>query len=601
MRIEVCLLGALVIATAGCGKGTPLDPSGGAGGMTPRTGTGGAATGASGAGGTVGGAGATGVSGGGGTAGSAGTTGAGGGGGAVDPAALCSAWTADLTAQNQSALELNGFFNSRAILEGTLGARFDEAGSSWARFTIDKVRAGIAFLEGREVAIAMGPGLHATFGAGASVLVGLSSTRPYMQSGVSLPTFNNLLAIAAKDQVTLPDDVLGFRAWQTPNVVVLRVREVPPPATEVFAFDVIETLAGSLPEPYTLWMASAGPFGARVGDELIAGFAIGQEMVELRPNNADERARALRGIAALAPGAFAPRYRGELEAARAEATRYRLAWTFGRAQWVLGLEVSGLSAECCTGAGGTFFANTVTDLLRGTAPAGPVLTGGHGVYNDETCGERYLYAMRSLATLTTGELINYGCPRGTQTSSVASSGVDARLPATAADRADVDLWLRSAPALLRMFPPTVSPPADAFAAPTLPAVWSVPTPAITALQARHHLALMTIVGVQPQPGGGHSIRVSTPFWPRDLPSMTIHQVSLHVPCADPRLLQVGRRWVGAVMGVEPFSGSTGEAGTQLALQRLMLIPGFLLPGEREDLVRTAEEITEVAIPRPFAP
>ena len=592
MRIDVCLLGALMLATAGCGKGSALDPSGGAGGMA----------GIAGAGGTVG-VGGTGVGAGGAVGGAAGATssGGGGGGGAVGPASLCSAWTADLAAQNQDAMELHGFFNARAIVEGTLGARFEEGGSSWARFTVDKVRAGVAFLEGREVAIAMGPALHAMFGAGASVVLGLSTVRPYTQSGVSLPTWNNLLVITKKDQLRLPDEALGFRAWQTPDIAVVRVRELLPNVEQI-VFDVVESLAGSLSAPYYAhWGSTGGPVPLQVGDELVAGVAIGQELIELRPNNADERARALRGIAAAAPGGFAPRYRAELDAAAAEAVRYRLAWTFGSAIWVVGTEVTGLSSECCTNAGGTFFANVVTDTLRGTLPAGLVLTGGHGVFNDDACGDRFLYAMRSLATQAPGSLVGYACPRGTQTTQSVASGAEARLPATPGNRNDVDLWVRSAPPLLRLFPPTTAAPPGVFAPPSPPAVWSAPTPALTALLARHYLALLTILDVQPQPGGGYSIRVSTPFWPRDLPAMTVRQATLHVPCADPRLLQVGQRWVGAVIGPEPFSGATGEAGPQLDVQRLMVIPGFLLPGDREDLVRTAQAITGVTVPRPFGP
>jgi hypothetical protein len=33
----------------------------------------------------------------------------------------------------------------------------------------------------------------------------------------------------------------------------------------------------------------------------------------------------------------------------------------------------------------------------------------------------------------------------------------------------------------------------------------------------------------------------------------------------------------------------------------MLVPGFLFPEEREDLVRTADALTNVGIPRPLGP
>ena len=606
-----------MLANATCGTAPVGSP--GAGGTT-----GGGTGGTVGTGGTTGGTGGTaGATGGtaGATGGSGGTIGAGGkGGGAggqaggVDPTALCSAWTGDLAAQNQRALEQHGFFESKAILEGTLGERFDHLDQSYARFTIGKVRAGVTAYAGREVAIAMGPGLHATFGAGASVLVGLSSTYSLTDTVVPTPptspptNWGNLLAVVRKeDEAGLPADLLGFRAWHAPNVAVVLVSEL---LSERIAFEVIETLAGSLPATFVAnWPGNWGPLPVAVGDERLGGFGeivmgttIASAVVELRPNTAEERARALRGIAAVAAGGFAPTYRDELDRARSEATRYRLAWTFGRSERVLAVELAGIAGECCTGAGGTFFANTVSEVLRGEAPAGPVVTGGHGVFNDDRCADRFLLAMRSVATTSTGSLTDYTCstpPTSQLTSSTPTSAIEARLPGAPANRDDVALWLRSAPPLLRLFAPGVAAPADAFTPPSAPALLSVPVPVLTAIQARHQLILLTIVNVQQQPGGGATIRVHTPFHHMDLAHLTNLEMTLFVPCADPRLLQVGRRWVAAVIGSEPFSGTTTEAGTHLAEQRLMLVPGFLVPAEREDLVRTADALTKVTIPRPF--
>ena len=654
MRIGAFLLGGLVVlAGAACGNRPPLDSSadaggaggtaGGAGGTVGAAGTTGAggdgavggaagATGGGAAGGTGGGAAGTG----GGAAGSgggvggavAGTGGRGGGAGGIgggaggsgggaggsgggDPTALCSAWTGDLAAQNQRALEQHAFFESKVIVEGTLGDRFDENGSSWARLTVRKV-AGVTAHAGREVAFLMSPALHAAFGAGASVLAGFTNSYPIqepVQPTLSLPMWSNLLAIVKTDQVALPADVLGFRAWHAPNVAVVRAREM---VSGRIGFDLVETLAGSLPATFVAnWSSYAGPVPVTVGDERVAGFSefltsgttpIAGEIIELRPNNAEERARALRGIAALAPGGFVPAYRGELDRTRAEATRYRLAWTFGRAERVLGHEVAGIAAECCTNAGGTFFSNTVTDLLRGAAPTGPIVTGGHGVYNDDLCGDRFLSVMRTVNTVPAASLAVYTCaaPRTGATTSP-SSPIDARLPATPANRDDVNLWLRSAPPLLRLYPAGTAAPAGAFTSPSAPAVLSVPVPALTAIQARHQLALLTILDVQPQPGGGHTVRVRTPFNPREPSGVTYREVTLFVPCADPRLLQVGARWIAAVMATEPYSGSTTEVGTNLDDQRLILVPGFLLPAEREDLLRTVELLTRVAIPRPLGP
>jgi hypothetical protein len=631
------LAGALVLAGVACGKRSPLDSTGDAGaaggtagagsgtggtaggpgtggsgtgtGSTVGTGTGGSSTATGGSSTGIGGSG-TGTGGTVGTGGSSGgTVGTGGSGGGTagsgDAGGFCSPWMGDLAAPNQRAVEELGLYQAKAILEGTLGERFDQASQSWARFTIRKVRAGVTAYEGSVLAIPMSPALHATFGAGASVLVGLSSTYSFMDTVVPTPpnsaptSWGSLLAVVKKeDEASLPADVIGFRAWHAPNVAVVRVSDLPPGR---IAFDVIETLAGSLPTTFLAnWSDTWGPLPVGVGDQrligvgeivTIMGSVLATSIVELRPNIAEERARALRGIAALAPGGFAATYRAELDRTREEATRYRLSWTFGRAAQVLDAEVAGVANECCTGAGGTFFASTVAAVLRGLAPTGPVVTGGHGVNRVDACGDRYLYAMRGVATTPTGTLADYTCntpPGGQVNTSAASSGVDARLPSTAANRDDVGRWLQSASPLLRLNPAGV-PEAGAFTPPPPPAVWSVPVHALTAIQARHGLMRLTVMDVQPQPGGGAAVRVTTP------PSPTMSDFTLYVPCADPRLLQVGRQWVGAMIGTEPFSTVATQAGEL----RLMLIPGFLLPAEREDLIAAANGLARVEIPRPL--
>ena len=56
------------------------------------------------------------------------------------------------------------------------------------------------------------------------------------------------------------------------------------------------------------------------------------------------------------------------------------------------------------------------------------------------------------------------------------------------------------------------------------------------------------------------------------------------------------------MATEPsYGGGTSELVPLLDQQRLMLVPGFLLPEEREDLARTADALTNVGIPRPLGP
>ena len=103
------------------------------------------------------------------------------------------------------------------------------------------------------------------------------------------------------------------------------------------------------------------------------GFTLATETVELHPNTADERARALRGIARGPGRVSATTYRAWAGSARADAERYWLAWTFNHAERVVGVEVAGIGCECATDLGGTFFTNTVTDVLRGFRAGRPDL------------------------------------------------------------------------------------------------------------------------------------------------------------------------------------------------------------------------------------
>ncbi len=175
------------------------------------------------------------------------------------------------------------------------------------------------------------------------------------------------------------------------------------------------------------------------------------------------------------------------------------------------------------------------------------------------------------------------------------------LDASATNRSSVELWLRSAAPLLRLYDTDVVAPPEALTAPGEPAVWSVPVPTLTALRARHLLALMTVLDVSELPNGGYAVRVRTPFYTSELSHLVNTEATMFFPCADPRLLEVGRRWIGALMGTEPNSIPAASAPTYLEEQRLLLVPGVLIAAEREDLVRTADLVKPVVVERPPGP
>ena len=427
MRIEAYWVGALAaLAVAGCGKRAPLDSGADAGGASGTAGgAGGMAAARPGRPAALVGSAAVRVPAEGAAVARAGRSAPGAGpavasqgpavarvgsvvgreataGGA--PPAVCSAWTGDLAAQNENAIAQHGFFESRAILEGTLGDRFDESGSSWARFH-DRKGAGR-----RHVVRGTRDRDRDGTGPARGVRRGRLRARRADQH-IRQPAGHGLGADVEQPhrdgeegQVALPEDVLGYRAWHAPNVLVLRVTEL----TEWgFVFEIVETVAGSVPTTFNAlsWPSTRGPPPVRVGDERLAGIsATGSELIELRPNNAEERARALRGIAALAPGGFVPAL-----PRRAGCGARR------RGQLPVRLDVRSRPIGCSASRSPAWPASAARTRAASSSPTrSPTCsgatrpsarsTGGHGVYNDEHCGNRFLYALRSVGTLTAATL-----------------------------------------------------------------------------------------------------------------------------------------------------------------------------------------------------
>ena len=91
---------------------------------------------------------------------------------------------------------------------------------------------------------------------------------------------------------------------------------------------------------------------------------------------------------------------------------------------------------------------------------------------------------------------------------------------------------------------------------------------------------------------GYVVKLLTPFYTSELSHLEQHEVELAFACADPRLLEVGTRWIGAVVGTEVVSASTVAA--PLEEGHLWLVPGLLLP-ERSDLIRALRLLPTVVL------
>jgi hypothetical protein len=194
-------------------------------------------------------------------------------------------------------------------------------------------------------------------------------------------------------------ELLGFHAWNTPNVAAFRVAEV---LDGGFRLALVESLRGELPQTLVISVSELWPsLGLSAGSTGIGGFGgfipVGTPpsatLLELRPDTPEERAAVARALKTLEPTGFATRYQAEIEQAKTDALHLRLGWLYNQADRVAALEVAGIGNECCTGAGGIFHASTAVEMLRGPAPAGQVLTGGHGYYGKKACEDRFLYAL----------------------------------------------------------------------------------------------------------------------------------------------------------------------------------------------------------------
>jgi hypothetical protein len=82
---------------------------------------------------------------------------------------------------------------------------------------------------------------------------------------------------------------------------------------------------------------------------------------------------------------------------------------------------------------------------------------------------------------------------------------------------------------------------------------------------------------------GYVVKIHTPFYVREPSHLEEREVELAFACADPRLLEIGTRWIGAVFGTDAVN--VNAMAVPLEEGHLWLVAGLLLP-ERSDLIRT---------------
>ncbi|MBN2574459.1 MAG: hypothetical protein JXP73_07825 [Deltaproteobacteria bacterium] len=503
----------------------------------------------------------------------------------IDPEQFCEMWQTRASAQDTLDLQQLALFQAGTVLEGTLGSFVESGDSSYALFSVDRIRAGIRSYEGLATAIRIDRPLYDRLGEGTRVIAGFRQPHPWLDRNLALPIWDRPQALLAQSS-TVAAELLAFHAWNTPNVAVVRVEEL---LDGGMTFALVESLRGDLPAGLVVSVSSYWPpLGAAVGSTWIGGFGEALKttsgalpsatLLDLRPDTPEERAAVASALATLEPTGFAARYQAGLEQAEADAVRLRRGWIYNRADVVAALEVTGIGMECCTNAGGIFHASAVLEVLHGPTPAGQVLTGGHGYYGQKECGDRFLYAFASPVVLADG--LGLDCQGQADAGEGPGSKVLHELPATADNLALARHWVSSAPPLLRLYPAGGEIPPEAFAPPAGIALWSTPVSPLTAVMAGTPVVLT--VASATKHAEGYVVGVRTPFYTAELSHLEQREVEMAFACADPRLLQVGTRWIGSVVGTEVVHPNA-VAGP-LEQGHLWLVPGLLLP-ERSDLIR----------------
>lgn len=519
---------------------------------------------------------------------------------AVGLDALCQMWQARDPTQDTLALQQYALFKVGTVLEGTLGDFVLSGNTPYALFTVDRVWAGISPYAGLASAIRMDRTLYDQMGKGAQVIAGLRQTHPLTNSDPPVPMWEAPHVLLPKS-TAVAAELLGFHAWNTPNVAVFRVAEV---LDGGFRLALVESLRGELPASFVVSVSELWPsLGLTTGSTGIGGFGELMQvptgatpsatLLELRPDTPEERTAVKLALKALEPTGFATRYQAEIDQAKTDALRLRLGWLYNQANRVVALEVTGIGNECCTGAGGIFHASTVVETLAGQVPAGQLLTGGHAYYRQKACGDRFLYALGPTLALADG--LGLDCQGKVSVNTQPGSQVLHEQVATAENLTLARQWVSSAPPLLQLYP--AEGPLGFSPRPGL-ALWSTPGSALAASMAgTPAIFTITDVAVLVAPPGrierdSYAVRMRTTFSLSESAVLQIRDVEVAFTCADPRLLVAGTRFIGAVIGTAVVSAST--AATPLAEGRLFLAPGLMLP-ERSDVQRALGLLPAVVV------
>lgn len=497
----------------------------------------------------------------------------------------CAAWSEDLSAANLASLNRFGLSQGLAVVSGSFGEPVELQYDTYAPFSVDTVHYGWSFLAGVEVMIRIHPELVGNLPESDKWTVALSQDHPTPWEQDYRPVWGNALAVVPQAQSADLSEAMGYRTLATTMVAVVRIADQDEYRT---TFEVIDALQGTFPATFQdNWYESWGLPYPGVSDAQEETWIVSIHGLNEYPDDVvlgsvyDFRPATPEHLAVVKAELASPYAPYDVLKLRERRDELLTGLLFYHSPAVVSSVVTGLAMECCTGAGGTYVEHEVTEVLRGADIPPRIVIGGHAYYGEEACGDPFLYAFSTVVDpyqymespfncLEYPDMISwdaFGPP--------IESGFAVRLPTTEGNRASVDAWLASSSPLYQLHPPDASVPVKALDQNPMNSPWSQPRDAVEAFVSATHIALIQIDEVTWNDQiKAHEVIFSTTFSTHEYDHLERYSVKLSFSCGDPRLLEIGSRWIGGLILVDPWMFGIGEGPD---LSRGYLIPGALVP------------------------
>jgi len=385
-------------------------------------------------------------------------------------------------------------------------------------------------------------------------------------------------------------DAIAYRSEHTQLVAVVRIVAQDEYRT---TFEVVDALEGTWPASFQdNWYASwelpyPAPASEEGDDEDERWIASVYGLTEYPDDEAgsshigsvyDFRPATPAAIAAVKESVAHPAITWDVESLVARRDNYAESLRFRMAPIVVSSVVTGFADECCTGAGGTFVAHEIREVLQGDTDISRFVTGGHAYYGGEDCGDGFLYGFGELVDPAEMGSEDFDCrhyPDGSWWPAEQAqllSSTDVRLPSTDANRSQIDDLLRASLPLYQLRPEDAPglPPnlQDASRAP-----WSLPLRGIESFFVATHIALFQVEEVTTDDEtGAHDVLISTTWSLHEYDHLERFRARLRFSCGDERLLLQGSRWIGGFVLLDSW-----YAPNLPELERGFLVPGALVP------------------------